>query len=147
MSTTPAQQEFHNGLLDQLESVSQWWPDASQATVSALNVREVLAHLTELRDELKTHFALEEDHGLIPGDSASDPQLESKADDLLKQHAGLLERLNSLTTSIPVTSEKPSAWSAAKGHFDDFRKALDRHERAEIELLQAVGGENLGVGD
>lgn len=147
MTTTLTGHQVHNELLNQLEAVGQWWPDANQATVSALNAREVLVRLTELRDTLKDHFALEEDQGLIPSDSMTDPRLEDKANYLLKQHEELLERLNAVIASVPVTSENPAVWSVAKAHFEDFRKEIERHERAEIDLIQEVYGESTGVGD
>ncbi len=147
MTTSLIGHQLHNDLLDHLEAVGQWWPDASQPTVSAMNAREVLVRLTELRDTLKFHFAFEEDHGLLPEDLASDVRLEDKANGLLTQHEGLLERLNAVIASVPVTSESLSAWSVAKGHFEDFRKELEQHERAEIDLVQGAGRQNLGAGD
>lgn len=147
MTTTATRHQVHKQLLDQLEAIGQWWPDASQPTVSAMNAREVLVRLAELRDTLKDHFANEEEHGLLPDSSTNAPRLEAKADQLLKQHEELLERLSAVITTVPVTSENPSAWSAAKGHFEDFRKQLERHERAEIDLVQTASGVNLGVGD
>lgn len=147
MTTKSTGHEIHNEVLDQLEAVGQWWPDASQPLVSALNAREVLVHLTELRDALKDHFAAEEEHGLLPDDFTNNPRLEDKADRLLNQHEGLLERLNAVIGAVPATSENPSYWSVAKGHFEDFRNELARHERAEIDLVQDANGEDLGVGD
>jgi hypothetical protein len=147
MTTTSTGHQLHTELLDQLEAVRQWWPDASQATVSALNAREVLVHLTELRDSLKDHFAIEEEHGLLPDDSTSDPRLNEQANHLLEQHKELFERLNAMIASVPATSENPSLWSVSKGHFEDFRKELERHERAEIEVVQAASGDSFGVVD
>lgn len=147
MTSPSTGHQVHQALLEQLEAVSQWWPDPSQVAVSAMNAREVLVHLTELRDTLKNHFAAEEDRGLLPESTTIDPQWTKKADHLLSQHGPLLERLNSVIATVPITNENPSAWSIAKGHFDEFRKELGRHETAEIELIQSACGESLGVGD
>ena len=147
MTTTSTGHQIHNEVIDQLEAIGQWWPDASQPLVSALNAREVLVHLTELRDVLKDHFAAEEEHGLLPDDFTNNPRLEDKANQLLKQHEGLMERLNAVIGAVPATSENPSFWSVAKGHFEDFRKELERHERAEIDLVQSASSEQSGVGD
>lgn len=147
MTTTLTGHQIHKELLDQLGAIDQWWPDASQPTVSAMNAREVLVRLTELRDTLKDHFANEEEHGLLPDNDANAPRLETKADQLQKQHEELLQRLSTVIMTVPVTNENPSAWSAAKGHFEDFRKQLERHEREEIDLVQTASGVNLGVGD
>ena len=147
MTTTSTGHQIHNEVLDQLETVGQWWPDTSQPLVSALNAREVLVHLTELRDALKDHFGAEEERGLLLDDFMNNPQLEDKANQLLTQHEGHLERLNAVIGSVPATSENPSYWSIAKGHFEDFRKELERHERAEIDLVQSESGDSPGVGD
>lgn len=147
MTTTATRPQVHNQLLAQLEAIGQWWPDASQPTVSAMNAREVLVRLTELRDSLKDHFANEEEHGLLVNNATDDPHLEAQADQFLKQHEELLERLSAVITTVPVTSENPSAWSAAQAHFNDFRKDLERHEREESDLVQTASGVNLGIGD
>ena len=147
MTTTSTGHQVQNEVLDQLETIGQWWPDASQPLVSALNAREVLVHLTELRDVLKDHFAAEEEHGLVPDDFTNNPRLEDKESQLLKQHEGLMERLSAVIGAVPATSGNPSFWSVAKGHFENFRKELERHERAEIDLVQGAYGENPGVGD
>ena len=147
MTTTPTAHQLHNELLDHLEAVGQWWPDTSQPMVSAMNAREVLVRLTELRDALKDHFAVEEDRGLLPNSPTGDPRLDDHAAALLKQHAGLLERLNAVIASVPVTSGQLSAWASAKKHFDDFRKELQAHEGAEIKLVQTASIDSPGIGD
>ena len=147
MTTTLSGHQLHHRLLEQLESVAQCWPDASEATVSAINAREVLVGLTELRDSLTDHFAIEEEHGLLPEGAASDPRSEARANAPLKQHAALREQLNAVIASVPVTSEKPSAWVAAKKHFEAFRKELQAHEYAEIALIQTACGDSMGTGD
>lgn len=147
MTTTLIGHELHHDLLDHLKAVDQRWPDTGQATISTLNTREVLVRLTELRDSLNDHFAVEEDHGLLPDGSTSDPQFEDKESALLKQHAGLRERLNAVIASVPVNSERVSGWASAKKHFDEFRKELQTHECAEIELIQTEFRDGPGTGD
>lgn len=147
MTTTLIGHQLHNDLIDHLEAVGQWWPDTSQATVSALNAREVLVRLTELQDVLKDHFTVEEDQGLLPDGATNDPRFEDKERALLKQHVGLSERLNAVIASVPVTSGTPSAWASVKKQFDDFRKELQAHERAEIELIQDEFRDGPGTGD
>lgn len=147
MTTTLIEHQLHNDLLNHLEAVGQWWPDASHSTVSALNAREVLVRLTELRDSLKDHFAVEEDLGLLPDRSTTDSRFEEKESALLKQHVGLRERLDALIASVPVTSEHFAAWVSAKKHFEEFRKELQAHERAEIDLIQSAFRDGPGSGD
>ena len=139
--------EMHNDLLNQLESINQWWPDLRQASVSAMNAREVMTRLAELRTVLKEHFQFEEAQGLLPGGASADPRFARQAEELMEQHEELLERLNAVVGSVPLVSESPQGWAIAKGHFDEFRKQLEAHERAEIDLLQVASAENLGVGD
>lgn len=147
MTAAVAGREMHNELLDQLESINQWWPDGSQASISALNAREVLIRLTELRVLLKEHIRLEETQGLVPNGASADPRFARQAEQLLAQHGGLWNHLNAVISSVPLISESAQAWSNAKGHFDDFRKQLEAHERSENDLFQAAIGDNLGVSD
>lgn len=147
MTTTLVGHQLHHDLLDHLQAVGQWWPDTSQPMVSAINAREVLVRLTELRDLLEDHFAVEEERGLLPDGSTNDPRFEDKQSDLLKQHAGLRERLNAVIASVPVTSAHPSAWAIAQKQFEAFRKELQTHENAEIELVQATFCDSPGTGD
>jgi hypothetical protein len=147
MTTTLTGHQLHNTLLDQLEAVGQWWPDAAQATVSAMNAREVLVKLTELRDSLKDHFAVEEEQGLIPDGLTTDPRFEDKESALLHQHARLHEQLNAVIASVPTTSGNPAAWAIAHKHFDAFRQELQTHENSEIELIQAASGDSPGTVD
>jgi hypothetical protein len=147
MSVAVVGHEMHNELLEQLESIGQWWPDHSQASVSAMNAREVMTRLTELRTVLKEHFQAEETQGLLPNGPAADPRFARDVERLLAQHGGLVDRLNAVIGSIPLVSDHTQSWSIAKEHFDNFRKQLEAHERAEIGLLQSACGDNLGVGD
>lgn len=147
MSAVNVGHERYNELLDQLESIGQWWPDGREASVSAMNAREVMIRLTELRTVLKGHFRTEESQGLLPNGASSDPRFSREAEQLSAQHAGLLDRLNSVMNSVPLTSDSAQLWSIAKEHFGDFRKQLEAHERAEIGLLQSACGDNSGIGD
>lgn len=147
MTASAIEREMHNELFDQLESIGQWWPDGVQASISAMNAREVMIRLAELRIQLKEHFQMEEAQGLLPDDSPADPRFARESDRLLAQHNGLMDRLNAVLGAIPLISDDAKAWSVAKEHFDEFRKQLENHERAEMDLLQSACGENLGIGD
>lgn len=140
-------QELRNDLLDRLQLIEQWWPNSSQVKASAMNAREVLVHLAELRSALKEQFQVEETQGLLPEGCELTPRFASESERLLQQHDGLLDRLNAVIASIPLISENAQAWATAKAHFDDFRKQLELHERAEIDLLQAACGDNFGSVD
>lgn len=138
--------DAHNDLLDHLEALDQWWPDPAKSRVSTINAREVIVQLTELRGLLREHFVAEEDRGLLPNEQGTDPRLLRDAEQLLQQHGVLLDRLNALIASVPLISEGPSAWTTTKAEFDEFRKQIEAHEHAEIELLQSCDDE-VGVVD
>ncbi len=147
MTTSVVGHKMHNELLDQLESIGQWWPGCDKSFISPINAREVMTRLTELRTSLRVHFDMEEVQGLLPNGTSADPRFLRHAEQLLDQHDGLMDRLNAVITSLLMMNDGTQTWSVAKEHFDEFRKQLQAHERAEIDLLQAACGDNLGVVD
>lgn len=123
----------------------------------ALNVEakvrpRVLAELLErLRDEMDSHFALEEFYGYFDSAALVNPQVNSKATMLREQHVDLSVELNGLLeeTERIVYQERPQGRSLDEiiDAFLDFHRAFMSHEDQEMELMMRLANEEIGVGD
>ena len=116
------------------------------------NVRiRVLAELLgRLRDELETHFALEEFFGYFNDAGAKNNQVGHSAKKLCDEHRELFLQLNELVEESErlLYKETPSRNKdeIVQG-FLDFYDQLKRHEQDEMELMMRLWNEDIGVGD
>lgn len=111
---------------------------------------ELTGRLSDLRDQLALHFALEEAYGYFDEPEDAMPGIAERASSLRGQHRTLYQefdllveqaetllyerRLAALTTVIPVA-------------FDQFAARFRQHEAEESALLQEVWTQDTGVGD
>jgi hypothetical protein len=95
---------------------------------------EMALRLEKIRDQLQTHFLMEEKTGCLTAAAAekSDPQEASR---LVNEHSELLTELNSLIERFRTCSWDDTCWGAACGDFEAFLGRLRAHERAENELV------------
>lgn len=102
-------------------------------------VAKALRQFSALGDELRRHFAEEEEGGCMEEAICRCPSVAPEADALLHEHAGLLTAfcrlLARLETEAP--SELPSGLRA---EFDEFVKDLLAHEAAENKVMQRAFG-------
>jgi len=106
-------------------------------------VAATVADLAELRRHLATHFAREEEGGLLEESVARLPRLAAAAGDVLREHPGLLARLDALVARL--AAGKAHAWGEAAADFEVFATALRDHERAENAVFQEGHVEDLGL--
>ena len=112
--------------------------------------RAVTELLGEVRDQLATHFALEEFFGYF--DDAVDvaPHLSAQADVLKTQHEALFEEIRDLADEAEQwTYGESSTISLAylRERFIRFHDRLEDHERSERELIMEALYDDIGVGD
>ena len=112
----------------------------------------VLAELlTRLRDELETHFALEEFYGYFDQAAMTNPEISRKAERLKDQHEALYVELNDLVEEAErlVYHETPAGRPVRQivRGFHRFHERIDEHEAAEMELIMRLANEEIGVGD
>ena len=100
---------------------------------------EVKLELSALADELRKHFAEEEDGGCLEEAISRCPSVAAEADALQRQHPGLLANLQQVTAAL---SAPPQAVSLAdvEAKFDDFTRQLMTHEAAENKVMQRAFG-------
>jgi hemerythrin HHE cation binding domain-containing protein len=104
---------------------------------------EVRRVLTRLRDELKHHFAQEDDGGCLDEAVSRCPRLAGEAQRIEAEHPQLLAEISRLldeAQSLPPTHQNQIA---VQRSFGQFCEELRAHERAENALLACGFGMNV----
>jgi hypothetical protein len=106
--------------------------------------------LTELRDQLAMHFALENAYGYLADVVDYAPRLCERAHAMLAEHEELFREISHLVEDaessfegVPrSTAQRRLAWK-----FFEFRDHFLDHESRENELIMDAFDEDIGVGD
>ena len=114
-------------------------------------IRRLAEDLGQLRDELETHFALEEFYGYFESAELSHPQISSRADRLKSQHEVLFLDLCELVeladgASYGETDPRKSI-PAIQAGFEKFVQEFNRHEQEEHDLMMRLCNDEIGEGD
>ncbi len=118
--------------------------------------RQLVELLGELRDQLATHFALEEAYGYFEGSVDVAPRLDEQAKALRAQHAPLFVQMCHLVEEAeerlapPAQSNLQERIRIVRGllaRFQDFDQALTEHENQENDLILEAFNADIGVGD
>ncbi len=105
--------------------------------------------LGQLRDQLATHFSLEEAFGYFEDPLRVAPHLCDQAEKLRNQHGELYSRASDLAEFADAQSRR-SGGDQASGvweRFAAFDAALQDHEACENELIMSAFTVDIGVGD
>ncbi len=120
--------------------------DARPATI-----RRLAEDLGQLRDELETHFALEEFYGYFESAELSFPQISAQADRLKSQHEvmflDLCELVELADGATYGETDPHSSLAAIRTGFYSFVQNFQRHEQEEHELMMRLCNDELGEGD
>lgn len=115
-----------------------------------VRIRVMAELLGRLRDELETHFALEEFFGYFNDANAKNNQVCHAAKKLYDEHQELFLQLNELVEESErlLYKETPSRNKdeIVQGFFA-FYDQLKRHEQDEMDLMMRLWNEDIGVGD
>ncbi len=106
--------------------------------------------MTRLRDQLATHFSLEEAFGYFDDPVDLAPRLSDTAERLLQEHKSLQHRISELvafTWALHNRGTLQVAFAQVAKEFDGFHKELKRHERREQLLILQAYDDDIGVGD
>lgn len=130
-----------------LRELLQELREANQARVLALPV--VAQFIAQLRDQLATHFALEEAFGYFEDPLRIAPHLCDQAEDLRNQHGELYARISDLAEQADECSRRPQS-AMPEAIWDElaaFNAALEDHEAQENQLIMSAFNVDIGVGD
>ena len=106
--------------------------------------------LTRLRDQLATHFSLEEAFGYFDDPIDLAPRLSDTAESLLREHRKLQARISELVTFAWALHNRGAlkvAFDQVAREFNGFHADLKRHERREQLLILQAYDDDIGVGD
>lgn len=107
--------------------------------------------LNEVRDEIKTYFALEEFYGYFDDASIHNPRVGVLAESLRLEHEPLFLQLNELVElSMQIAYEEINAKYDVQllfELFEAFCEDLAIHEQNEMDLMMQLCNEDIGVGD
>lgn len=122
----------------------------SLETGSRVQDRVLAELLGRLRDELETHFALEEFYGYFKDATVQNNQVGKVAQRLCGEHVILFVQLNDLVEDAerllykePPRRTKEEVMSG----FGDFYNSLKKHEQDEMLLMMRLWNEDIGDGD
>ncbi len=115
---------------------------------SPKSLRSLAEDLGQLRDELETHFTLEEFYGYFETAELVYPQISTRADSLKTQHEMLFLNLCELVELAEGASYGESdprkSLAAIQAGFQSFVQEFNRHEQQEHELMMRLCNDELG---
>ena len=106
--------------------------------------------LGQLRDQLATHFALEESFGYFEQAVDVAPHLSERADVLRSEHQSLSRAICDLTDEaeqLCFTKPAGNVHGPLGLRYRTFHQQFEVHEAGENELIQQAYNDDLGVGD
>lgn len=121
-----------------------------QRPIAPASCRHIVQRLSQLRDQLALHFALEEAYGYFDDPVDVAPRLSFAAEQLRNEHrqlymdlTGIVERAESLLQSEQLTTL--ALWLGREYlHFDT---AMRDHESRENDLIFEAYDTDIGTGD
>lgn len=121
-----------------------------QRPIGPAHCRHLAERLSELRDQLALHFALEEAYGYFDDPVEVAPRLCHAAENLRSEHRRLYMRLTSIVDRAETLQRTEQLATLALWlgpAFLDFDEALRDHESRENELIYEAYDTDLGAGD
>lgn len=119
---------------------SSWW---------SVKPRALADLFQQIRDQLATHFTLEEAFGYLDDAIVTAPRLSERADALRAEHETLYLEISDLADDAyrAVAQRRNAHIPQLLDRFRSFCSQLKEHEHAENELIMESLYEELGVGD
>ncbi len=115
-----------------------------------LNRHALMERLEDLRDQLATHFSLEEAFGYFDEPLSAAPRLSSQAEELRLQHVPLFVQFCQLVEDAEEAYQADShsrAFHLAAYRFHEWDAFFQAHEQAELDLILEAFNSDIGVGD
>lgn len=121
------------------------WP-RNERTASEIRPQWLQA-LTEFRDHLRSHFALEEDAGYLADVLAAAPELARQVQSLQQEHCTLAATLDRLISTVGGSSADGHQVVAEHQLFHELISKIKAHEHAENSLVMEAVDREIGAGD
>lgn len=151
LQTLRAFESQHRVLLRRRASVEQELSALADLAETGGEARGTLMRamslLTALRRELREHFELEEQSGLLTAATQAAPRLSRRASRLREEHEDMEERVSEILDTLLASRAAPERWPELADSFARFSDALRGHEQAEEALVRRAFMDDLGGGD
>ena len=132
-------QAEHHRLNCSLLEIRHRFAELDRGTQPQDALSDLIEHLENLLNELKSHFAEEEGGECLEEAAARCPSLGPQTKELMGQHAQLVQELEQLLAAMKGETANSVAWQK---QFEAFAIHLKAHECAENRLLQmGFGGD------
>ena len=121
-----------------------------QRPIAPVNCRHLVERLSQLRDQLALHFALEEAYGYFDDPVEVAPRLSYAAETLRSEHRQLYMQLTQIVERAErlLHNEQLATLALWIGpEFLGFDAALRDHESRENDLIYEAYDTDLGAGD
>jgi len=105
------------------------------------------ALLSELDERLATHFAYEEECGVLALALEAAPRFTREAESLFREHRMFAHWVSEIRAQAEAAPARVEPWLAVREAFAGLRARLSAHERSEGEILQRAYSEDLGGSD
>jgi len=104
--------------------------------------------LVKLHDELVRHFRFEDEGGMAEDIARRHPRAANAIDEIVGEHPALLRRVRRLMNVTLTYSEgrRPEDPSLRR-RVAELLDRLERHERAETEMIHRLACDDIGIGD
>jgi hypothetical protein len=112
--------------------------------------QHLLDSLEDFRDQLATHFALEEAFGYFDDPLDAAPRLSEQAELLRSEHGELFMIICAMVEDaydLLRYSFNPAAFQELSHRFGRFEEAFTDHEARENSLIMEAFNADIGVGD
>jgi len=137
---------YVNHLLSEHRRLHHLLRDARRALAAdgvRMSPTECAKVLCRVRDELRSHFAEEEEGGCLAEAVSRCPALSTEARTIEAQHPALLLRLERLLARVAECDSSAQCRVETLLAFDDLLRELRAHEAAENNVLRRGFGTNV----
>jgi len=120
---------------------------SSRFAAEKMATRNLVSLINSLAAHLEIHFELEEENKYFGHVLRRAPRFSNRVDQLLRQHETLKTEVDALVKMARQAFAEKGDVTELASQFQEFRKQLLDHERAEVTLLQETYTCDLGGGD
>ncbi|MCU0877581.1 MAG: hemerythrin domain-containing protein [Pirellulaceae bacterium] len=128
-----------------LEAKLHWLYE--QLASATLTAAEADRGLSQTQAELEEHFTHEESGGFFRDILDLAPELNERAQVLLREHQQLRAMFHSLRQTCRWACGESGSRSGWLAELEEFHRRFDAHEHAENELMYIAVQRDLGAGD
>jgi hemerythrin-like domain-containing protein len=107
---------------------------------------ECILELQDFKEQLKKHFALEEEGGFMNEVLQMAPETERQISKLLAEHKQMIKSLDEILSALkPMLEKDPASLETVRINLNEMMVTLRQHENAEYDLIQKAYYQQYGT--